>query len=837
RKLHSLERRDALRCDDAPCIDGSNDKICGYGPTYCGQGNCTSQCDAIAMCGQYSENADMPCGATPKRKIGYYQSWNQRDRKCNKVAPSQLNTDGYTHLFFSFASIDPNSYNVVPANPDDIQIMKEFTALSKDGKLKTWIAIGGFDFSNPEAATHTTWSDMVSTKANRAAFISSAKTYMDEYGFTGVDLDWEYPGAPERGGKKLVDTRNFSLLLKEMRAAYGTAYGISLTLAPDYWYLRWFDAKAMEPNVDFFGFMAYDLHGSWDMDVKTLGSLVRGQADIREISKNTEPLWFDGLNPAKLNFGLAAYGRGYTLAHSTCDQLLCPFKGPSKPAPCTAFDGVMSLVEIKQLIKDRGIEPEYLSESMMKQITWDDQWIGYDDEETFAAKEAWAYSKCFGGTMVWSIDFQASGSGGTCVSRSRELSSATTISVPPYATSLEVAPGSTTTIVITVPPITTNSMEFYNVPIPSEQSVGSFQPTPSFTFPPVITTITAPGGVTQIRTLVVPPWPRITSGVPGQSTTTGNPSSTTLPPVEPAVSWISPPAISKSPYSLGTHLPGPSTVIPTGTWPSGTFISVPTDVPDEGEEGDDGKGSKTSCKVWFFFVCIKWDDLSIGGWQWPPFPPGIIGPGPPPSIEFPPGLTLHGSLPPWPKITIGPDLRPTFPPKPADCEPQSASLCKTTTSFGTTAAGGATKTTTTAVQSTCATIVGCKAEDVEATTTIAGPACTRPPTRREVDADSSIDADEKSMLDGRWDDPNIWWMCGETDSQDGIIWPQDQSEAGQTVIRNLLNQRDSWLFNNNVAFGYKEVRATGLDFTAFYYVSNLGPMAKAYFSSALVPEV
>lgn len=42
-----------------------------------------------------------------------------------------------------------------------------------------------------------------------------------------------------------------------MRAAYGTRFGISVTLAPDYWYLRWFDAKAMEPNVDFFGFMAY----------------------------------------------------------------------------------------------------------------------------------------------------------------------------------------------------------------------------------------------------------------------------------------------------------------------------------------------------------------------------------------------------------------------------------------------------------------------------------------------------------------------------------------------------------------------------------------------------
>jgi chitinase len=158
---------------------------------------------------------------------------------------------------YSFAFIDPTSFRVTPAHDDDITQMREFTGLSKGSDLKTWIAIGGFDMSNPEAPTHTAWSDMVSTKPNRAAFIESLRDYMDEYGFTGVDLDWEYPGEPKRGGRKLADTRNFSMLLKEMRAAYSDKYGISLTLAPDYWYLRWFDAKAMEPYVDFFGFMAY----------------------------------------------------------------------------------------------------------------------------------------------------------------------------------------------------------------------------------------------------------------------------------------------------------------------------------------------------------------------------------------------------------------------------------------------------------------------------------------------------------------------------------------------------------------------------------------------------
>jgi chitinase len=73
------------------------------------------------------------------------------------VSPKQLNTTGYTHLFFSFAFIDSNSFDVVPAHPDDVAMMREFTDLSKGRDLKTWIAVGGFDFSNPEAATHKTW--------------------------------------------------------------------------------------------------------------------------------------------------------------------------------------------------------------------------------------------------------------------------------------------------------------------------------------------------------------------------------------------------------------------------------------------------------------------------------------------------------------------------------------------------------------------------------------------------------------------------------------------------------------------------------------------------------
>ena len=182
--------------------------------------------------------------------IGYYQASNVRDRACNKISPSQIKTTGYTHLYFAFASIDPGTYKITPWDDGDADLMREFTKLRGQGRnLQTWIAVGGWAFSEPDAATATTWADICADQSKRAIFIQSLIDFMVDYGFQGVDLDWEYPGTPERGGSR-ADIANFVTLVREMREAFGTKYGISLTLAPDYWYLRYFDVAGLDPYVD-----------------------------------------------------------------------------------------------------------------------------------------------------------------------------------------------------------------------------------------------------------------------------------------------------------------------------------------------------------------------------------------------------------------------------------------------------------------------------------------------------------------------------------------------------------------------------------------------------------
>jgi chitinase len=160
---------------------------------------------------------------------------------------------------------------------------------------------------------------------------------------------------------------------------------------------------SMECYVDFFNFMAYDLHGSWE--ASDLGAFVRPQSSIIDIENDLLPVWFDGLNASKINLGVPYYGRGYTLSNSSCTDVGCPYSGTSLPGACTESPGVLSLREIKQIIKAKKLTPKLITNAMVKQITWDNQWVGYDDHDTIAMKMKWGDQHCLGGTTVWSIDF------------------------------------------------------------------------------------------------------------------------------------------------------------------------------------------------------------------------------------------------------------------------------------------------------------------------------------------------------------------------------------------------------------------------------------------------
>jgi chitinase len=104
--------------------------------------------------------------------------------------------------------------------------------------------------------------------------------FMPAYGLDGVEIDWEYPGAPDRGGQP-DDIANFPLLMHEIRSTFdrtGRKYGLSFTAPTAFWYPRWFDLPQLASAVEWINVMSYgkdtglvvhqliplDFHGEWD---------------------------------------------------------------------------------------------------------------------------------------------------------------------------------------------------------------------------------------------------------------------------------------------------------------------------------------------------------------------------------------------------------------------------------------------------------------------------------------------------------------------------------------------------------------------------------------------
>jgi chitinase len=71
---------------------------------------------------------------------------------------------------------------------------------------------------------------------------------------------------------------------------------------------------------------------------------------------------------------------------SSCLAPGCPFTGGGKAGPCSATSGILSAIEIRDVVA-AGATVTLDSVAAVKIITWDDnQWVSYDDAETMKLK-------------------------------------------------------------------------------------------------------------------------------------------------------------------------------------------------------------------------------------------------------------------------------------------------------------------------------------------------------------------------------------------------------------------------------------------------------------------
>jgi GH18 family chitinase/LysM repeat protein len=371
---------------------------CGTTIKFCGKG-CQNNCDLPQLPTCATNNS------SSVRTVGYYESW-ANTRKCQNVSPKDLNVTGFTHLNYAFLMFDPNTFAIAETAESDGPSATEFTDLKTTNPgLQTWIAIGGWNFNEPGPTT-TAFSDMVSCKENRTKFINEITSFMQTYAFDGLDIDWEYPSASDRGGKP-ADKDNLVLFTQEIRAAFGTRYGLSITLPASYFYVKNFDLAGMQEHVDFFNIMTYDMHGIWDKDTVGAGPYILPHTNLTEIDGALDLLWRSKVVPEKVNLGLAWYGRSFTLAEKNCTTPngVCEFSGAGVAGPCSDSKGTLDLREIQRIVSEGRLNPILDEKAGVKFLAYNEtQWVSFDDEETIGLKRKFANERCLGGTMVWAMD-------------------------------------------------------------------------------------------------------------------------------------------------------------------------------------------------------------------------------------------------------------------------------------------------------------------------------------------------------------------------------------------------------------------------------------------------
>ncbi|KAI7081911.1 hypothetical protein KC356_g8770 [Hortaea werneckii] len=240
---------------------------------------------------------------------------------------------------------------------------------------------------------------MVSSSPRRTVLIDSLKRFLKQYVFDGVDINWEHPVAEDDAGNQ-ADYETYVMFLKELRAELGTEYGVTATLPVSYSYLQHFDVKNLAQHLDWI-----NMQRKRNSEATVAENVVQAHSNLTEIDRGLDLLWRTGIDPQKVVLGLGFYGSAFTLEDPDCSKPGCGFSGSAREGECTAQPGILSNSEIQDIITDNRIKPILVKEDAVKYLTWDfNQWVSYDDEETFRMKREYANSLCLGGIMVWALD-------------------------------------------------------------------------------------------------------------------------------------------------------------------------------------------------------------------------------------------------------------------------------------------------------------------------------------------------------------------------------------------------------------------------------------------------
>ncbi|KAJ2008643.1 hypothetical protein GGI04_001063 [Coemansia thaxteri] len=147
----------------------------------------------------------------------------------------------------------------------DAMATSEFVSFKKLAGPKKIVSFGGWGISTDVGTYQHLRNAML--PANIDTVVTNLVNWMNANQLDGLDIDWEYPGAPDIPGIPAglpSDAPNYLTFLKKLKAKMPAGKSLSIAAPASYWYLKQFPITDMAQQLDYIVYMTYDLHGQWD---------------------------------------------------------------------------------------------------------------------------------------------------------------------------------------------------------------------------------------------------------------------------------------------------------------------------------------------------------------------------------------------------------------------------------------------------------------------------------------------------------------------------------------------------------------------------------------------
>jgi len=312
---------------------------------------------------------------------GYLADWGNWDG-------NNMDVRKLTRLNYAFALVSENRVHCDSLKK--VHWIKIFKQINPN--LETFLSIGGWGADG--------FSDAALTNESRNCFAETALSLLTQYGFDGIDVDWEYPCRDYANIKARPEDRsNFTLLLKTLREKLNAledkncqshpltiAAGAAKLFADD------MELDKITPLLDTINLMTYDFHtvGPKPGHHTNLYTSVYDKGSSAD--KSVEVYLNSGVPADKIVLGAAFYGRSW----SGLDPSNQPIGQNGQVGKSYSY------AALKDTIIDKGQFKRYWDDTAKAPYLSDgSNFITYDDTESLTHKVKYVKEKGLAGIMFW----------------------------------------------------------------------------------------------------------------------------------------------------------------------------------------------------------------------------------------------------------------------------------------------------------------------------------------------------------------------------------------------------------------------------------------------------